>query len=165
MAARSPRTFPTRHDLPNDNRRDLVALLNQHLADTHDLHSQTKYAHWNVKGPMFIALHKLFDELAAELAEAADEIAERSTALGGIATGTARHAAAASRLPEFPADTFKDAAVVEALAIRYAALAKSTREAIDTADELADKDTADLFTGLSRELDKALWFLEAHLQG
>ncbi|HJZ57603.1 MAG TPA: DNA starvation/stationary phase protection protein Dps [Gemmataceae bacterium] len=160
-----PRTFPTRNDLPVDNRRDLAALLNQHLADTLDLYTQTKYAHWNVKGPNFISLHKLFDELADMLEEATDTIAERATALGMVAKGTARQAAAGSRLPEFPAETFGGQSVVEALAIRFADLAKTTREAIDKADELADKDTADVFTEVSRELDKGLWFLEAHLQG
>jgi starvation-inducible DNA-binding protein len=165
VASRSPRTFPTRNDMPADNRKDLVALLNQHLADTLDLHAQTKYAHWNVKGPNFISLHKLFDELAETLQEASDDVAERATALGGVARGTLRQSATASRLPEFPAETFRDVAVVEALAVRFADLAKTTREAIDKADELADKDTADLFTGISRELDKGLWFLEAHLQG
>jgi starvation-inducible DNA-binding protein len=159
------KTFPTRHDLPDDARRQLVALLNQQLADTTDLRTQTKYAHWNVKGPNFIALHKLFDELAEELNEFADEIAERATALGGVAVGTARHVAAGTRLPEFPADAFDWKAVVTALADRYAHLAKSTREAIDRSDELGDKDTADLFTEVSRGLDKSLYFLEAHLQG
>lgn len=157
--------FPTRHDLPADNRKDLIALLNQHLADILDLYAQTKYAHWNVKGPNFIALHKLFDELAEIVEHASDEIAERATALGGVARGTLRQGASASRLPEFPNATFRDMAVVEALAVRYADLAKTTREAIDKADELADKGTADLFTEVSRELDKSLWFLEAHLQG
>jgi starvation-inducible DNA-binding protein len=165
MASRAPRSFPTRNDLPADNRKDLVALLNHHLADTLDLYSQTKYSHWNVKGPSFIALHKLFDELAEVLEGQIDLIAERATALGGVAQGTVRKAAVASRLPEFPAETFKDLAVVEALAVRFADLAKTTREAIDRADELADKDTADLFTEVSRDLDKGLWFLEAHLQG
>jgi starvation-inducible DNA-binding protein len=159
------KTFPTRNDLPADNRKDLIALLNLHLADILDLYSQTKYAHWNVKGHNFIALHKLFDELAETLEEASDEIAERATALGGVARGTMRQGATASRLPEFPNATFKGEAVVEALAVRFADLAKTTREAIDKADELADKDTADLFTQVSRELDKGLWFLEAHLQG
>ncbi len=158
------KTFPTRNDLPADNRKDLVALLNQHLADTLDLRSQTKYAHWNVKGPNFIALHKLFDELVDVLDEATDDIAERATALGGLARGTLRQGAAASRLPEFPAQTFKGEAVLEVMAVRFADLAKTTREAIDKADELADKDTADLFTQVSRELDKGLWFIEAHLQ-
>jgi starvation-inducible DNA-binding protein len=159
------KTVPTRHDLPADARQRLVALLNQQLADTTDLRTQTKHAHWNVKGPNFIALHKLFDELAEQLAEFGDEIAERATALGGVATGTARVVAANSRVPEFPPDAFDWKAVVTALADRYANLAKSTREAIDQSDELDDKDTADLFTEVSRGLDKSLWLLEAHLQG
>lgn len=165
MAAPGHRPFPTRHDLPAETRKQIIALLNQHLADTLDLFTQVKYAHWNVKGPAFIALHKLFDDLAETLEDAVDTIAERATALGGVATGTVRQAAAASRLPEFPAETFKDMGVVEALAVRYADLARTTREAIDAADRLGDKDTADLFTGVSRELDKSLGFLEAHLQG
>ena len=57
-------TFPTRNDLPAENRTKLISLLNQQVADTFDLMSQTKFAHWNVKGPQFIALHKLFDTLA-----------------------------------------------------------------------------------------------------
>ncbi|HUR53248.1 MAG TPA: DNA starvation/stationary phase protection protein Dps [Gemmataceae bacterium] len=162
MAAK---TFPTRNDLPSDTRAKVIDLLNQQLADTLDLRSQTKYAHWNVKGPTFIALHKLFDELAEEVDGHADEIAERATALGGVATGTLRQGAKQSRLPEFPADTFAAQAVVEAVAVRFANLAKSTREGIDTANKLNDADTADLFTEISRELDKDLWFLEAHLQG
>ncbi len=159
------RLFPTRIDLPADNRRDLIALLNAHVADLTDLRSQTKYAHWNVKGPTFIALHELFDKFVDQLDDLTDTTAERATALGGVALGTTRLAAAASRLPEFPAETFVGLSVVEALAVRYAGLAKSAREAIDAADTLGDADTADLFTGMSRELDKALWFLEAHLQG
>ncbi|MFO0797383.1 MAG: DNA starvation/stationary phase protection protein Dps [Gemmataceae bacterium] len=160
-----PRQFPTRHDLPPDNRRDLIALLNAHVADLTDLRGQTKYAHWNVKGPTFIALHELFDDLADKLDDLTDTAAERATALGGVAEGTIRLAAERSRLPEFPSQTFAGLSVVEALAVRYADLAKSTREAIDAADTLGDAATADLFTAASRELDQALYFLEAHLQG
>jgi starvation-inducible DNA-binding protein len=160
-----PKTFPTRIDVGAEVRAATVRLLNTELADLLDLHAQTKHAHWNVRGPDFIALHKLFDELADTLTDAIDDTAERAAALGGVANGTLRQAAAASRLPEFPAGTFKDLKVVEALATRYADLAKYTREAIDAADRFGDKDTADLFTGVSRGLDKALWFLEAHLQG
>jgi starvation-inducible DNA-binding protein len=158
------RQFNTRLDLPADNREKLIALLNQQLADSFDLLSQTKQAHWNVKGMQFISLHKLFDELADVVEEAVDMIAERATALGGTALGTARMAAAASRLPEYPLDAIDSRQHVEALAERYAHLAKTTRAAIDRADELEDLDTADLFTEVSRDLDKSLWFLEAHLQ-
>jgi starvation-inducible DNA-binding protein len=158
-------TFPTRNDLDHEVRTRAIALLTQHLADTFDLMSQTKFAHWNVKGPNFIALHKLFDELAETLEGHVDEIAERTTALGGVATGTARQAAATSRVPEFPSGVHKGLEVVAALADRFAALGKSVRGAIDEADELGDKDTADLFTQVSRDIDQSLYFLEAHLQG
>lgn len=145
-------------------RAELIELLNRQLADTHDVRTQTKHAHWNVKGPNFYQLHLLFDTLAGELDEFSDEITERATALGGAAFGTSRMVAASSRVQEFPADVFDGMDVVAALADRYKVLAKSTRDAIDEADGLGDKDTADLFTEVSRGLDKNLWFLEAHLQ-
>jgi starvation-inducible DNA-binding protein len=137
--------------------------VNQLLADTFDLFSQTKQAHWNVKGRDFIQLHKLFDELAGELLEPIDELAERITALGGTAQGTVRMSAGQSKLPEYPGDAFEGLQVVRVLSDRYAKLAASMRSAIDTADQAGDKDTADLCTEISRALDKSLWFLEAHL--
>jgi starvation-inducible DNA-binding protein len=152
-------------DLDAETREQIVALLNQQLADTFDLYSQTKQAHWNVKGPQFFQLHELFDKLAAELLDHVDTIAERSTTLGGTALGTARMAAAKSRLPEYSAEIIGGRESVEALVTRYAELAATARAAIDRADDLGDADTADIFTGVSRGLDKSLWFLEAHLQG
>ncbi len=159
----SPKLHETHNDLPKDKREKLVELLNQHLADTFDLASQVKQAHWNVKGPHFIYLHELFDKLHGEFGDYVDDIAERATTLGGTALGTARMAAAASRLPEYPADVFEGMQHVRLLVERFAALAKTTRAAIDAANNLGDADTADLFTGISRGLDKALWFLESHL--
>lgn len=156
--------FSTRMNLGKAVRSEMADLLNARLADVFDLYSQTKQAHWNVKGAQFIALHELFDDLAAELLDHADMIAERVTAMGGIALGTVRMAATASSLEEFPADTFEGMAVVAALADRYAAFGASVRAAIDTADQAGDKDTADLFTEVSRGVDKNLWFLEAHIQ-
>jgi starvation-inducible DNA-binding protein len=158
------RTFKTRIDLPADNREKLIALLNQRLADTFDLYSQTKQAHWNVKGPQFHQLHELFDDLAGQVLDYVDLIAERATALGGTALGTVRMSAGASRLTEYPLDAGGSMQHVEAVAERFAALAATTRSAIDAADDLDDADTADLFTEVSRGLDKGLWFLEAHLQ-
>lgn len=159
------RTFNTRNDLTADVREKAISLLNQQLADTSDLYSQIKQAHWNVKGMNFIALHELFDKLADEVEEYVDQIAERATSLGGTAMGTARMAAAASRLPEYPTTATDGKQHVEALADRFAALGKTSRAAIDLADEWRDVDTSDLFTEVSRGLDKWLWFLEAHLQG
>jgi starvation-inducible DNA-binding protein len=156
--------FPTRIDLHSEVREEMVPLLNQQLADTFDLYSQTKQAHWNVKGPQFYALHELFDKLAAELADHVDAIAERVTALGGLAEGTARMSAGSSRLLELPLEAINGMAMVDALAERYAALTASTRRAIGACEEHGDITSADLLTEVSRSLDKALWFLEAHLQ-
>lgn len=158
------KTFSTSIDLSLKTRDKAIALCNQQLADTFDLYSQTKQAHWNVKGMDFIQLHDLFDKLAADLLAHADTIAERATALGGTALGTARMAAGESRLDEYPLAAIDGHQHVEALTERYASLAKSTRAAIDSADEMEDKVTADMFTQIGAELDKALWFLEAHLQ-
>ena len=156
--------FETRIDLKADDREKLVELINQQLADTFDLMSQTKQAHWNVKGANFIAVHKMFDEFAEQLTGHVDTIAERATALGGVANGTARMAAKNSRLSEYPADAVNSQQHLTALADRYAALAKTTREAINKADDLGDPTTSDVFTEVSRDLDQDLWFIEAHLQ-
>ena len=154
----------TRNDLPMEQREQLVDLLNRQLADTLDLYTQTKYAHWNVKGSDFIQLHELFDQLAGHLIEHVDLIAERATSLGGTALGTARMAAGASTLAEYPSDAIHGMDAVSALADRFGAYAKSTRTAIDEAEKFGDTDTNDLFTEVSRQIDKDLWFLEAHLQ-
>jgi len=157
------KSVATRIDIKGKLRDSMIALLNQQLADTADLYSQVKQAHWNVKGAHFIALHELFDKLAEDLEEPVDDLAERVTALGGVARGTARVAAQSSRLPEFPIERVEGLKAVALLADRYAALAASSRAAIETAAKEGDADTSDLFTGISRGLDKALWFLEAHL--
>jgi starvation-inducible DNA-binding protein len=154
----------TRNDLPKEQREQLIDLLNRQLADTLDLYTQTKYAHWNVKGSDFIQLHELFDQLAGHVIEFVDLIAERATSLGGTALGTARMAAGASTLAEFPPETIEGMPVVVALADRFGAYATSTRQAIDEAEKFGDADTNDLFVEVSRQIDKDLWFLEAHLQ-
>ena len=113
--------FATRNDLMREVRTEMVSLLNQQLADTFDLYSQVKQAHWNVKGPQFIALHELFDRLADELQAYVDLIAERATALGGKALGTVRMSAANSRLPECELDVTESLPTVGTVADRYAA--------------------------------------------
>jgi starvation-inducible DNA-binding protein len=154
----------TRNDLPRAAREKLVELLNQRLADLTDLFSQTKQAHWNVKGPGFIALHELFDKAAEAVEDHVDDVAERAVQLGGTAHGTIRMAAARSSLREYPASALDGPAHVAALSDAFAVTGKGIRAAIDTAAELRDADTADLFTEISRSLDKLLWFIEAHGQ-
>jgi starvation-inducible DNA-binding protein len=164
MATQTTRTFETRNDLPEEAREKLVELLNARLADSFDLYTQLKQAHWNVKGPDFIQLHELYDDIAESVLGFVDEIAERATALGGLALGTARMAAEATTLDEYPLDAVAGTDTVEVVADRLATFGAAARAAIDESDELGDLDTADLFTEISRSIDKHLWFVEAHLQ-
>jgi starvation-inducible DNA-binding protein len=156
--------FKTKNDLPESTRVKVIEILNARLADCKDLQTQIKQAHWNVKGPNFIGLHELFDKINEEVDDYVDEIAERAVQLGGVAEGTARVVAKRSTLPEYPLHIADGHSHVEALSSALAAFAKVGRKAIDDTDQMGDKDTADLFTEVSRGIDKWLWFVEAHLQ-
>lgn len=154
----------TKNDLPVKARVKLAVLLNQRLADAIDLQLQAKQAHWNVKGPQFIALHELFDQVAESAEEAIDLIAERAVQLGGTAEGTIEVVTKRSSLRTYPVHITSGADHVEALSDALAAFGKVIRRAIQQSADLGDADTSDLFTGISREADKQLWFVEAHLQ-
>ena len=156
--------FKTKNDLSEATRVKTVELLNARLADCKDLQTQTKQAHWNVKGPNFIALHELFDKINEDLEDYVDDIAERAVQLGGVAEGTARMVAKRTSLTEYPLSAADGRSHVEALSSALAAFGKAARKAIGEANELGDLDTADLFTEVSRGIDKWLWFVEAHLQ-
>ena len=156
--------YVTENDLPEQRRSELIALMNQRLADAVDLQTQMKQAHWNVKGPHFIGLHELFDQIDEAVESYADLIAERIVQLGGVAEGTARVAAARSRLDEYPLAIADGAAHVEAVARSLSTFGRAARMTIDETEALDDKDSADLFTEVSRGIDKWLWFVEAHTQ-
>ncbi|WP_406693673.1 DNA starvation/stationary phase protection protein Dps [Singulisphaera sp. Ch08] len=156
--------FKTKNDLSEKIRAQAITLLNERLADCIDLQTQAKQAHWNVKGPNFIALHELFDQVNSIVEDYVDEIAERAVQLGGIAEGTARMAASRSSLSEYPSTAVDGHSHVEALSTALATFGRSARSAITIANDLGDLDTADLFTEVSRGIDKWLWFVEAHLQ-
>jgi starvation-inducible DNA-binding protein len=156
--------FKTKNDLSESTRSKVVDLLNARLADCIDLQTQCKQAHWNVKGPHFIGLHELFDKVNGEVADYVDEIAERAIQLGGVAEGTARMVAKRTSLAEYPANAADGRSHVDALSTALATFGKAVRKAITDANDLGDLDTSDLFTGISRGIDKWLWFVEAHLQ-
>lgn len=155
----------TRIDIPEKTRQAVVKLLNERLADLIDLQLQTKQAHWNVKGPSFIALHKLFDEFAGVVIELVDTVAERVTSLGGTAEGTLAVVVKRTSLALYPLPITAGHDHINALSAAIATVGKLVRTGIEKANEFGDADTADVFTEVSRELDKYLWFLEAHLQG
>jgi starvation-inducible DNA-binding protein len=160
----SPKMYETENDIPLKRRTELNILINQRLADAVDLQTQMKQAHWNVKGPSFIGLHELFDKINEAVESYVDMIAERIVQLGGIAEGTARVAAARSRLEEYPLDIADGMAHVEAVSKALSTFGHEARSTITQANELDDADTADLFTEISRGTDKWLWFVEAHSQ-
>ena len=154
----------TRNSLPEKTRLEMIALLQGRLADSIDLMMQAKQAHWNVKGPNFIALHEIFDKVYTETGEHVDVMAERIMQLGGVARGTVRVAAEKSTLPEYPADITSGSTHVAELAHAIAFYGEQVRKAIDTASQHKDADTADIFTEISRSADSSLWIVEAHEQ-
>ena len=159
-----PKMYETENDISQNRRVEISALLNQRLADAVDLQTQMKQAHWNVKGPHFIGLHELFDKIDEAVEAYVDLIAERIVQLGGSAEGTARVAAGRSRLEEYPLTIADGSAHVEAVSKALSTFGHEARNSIDQADELGDADTSDLFTEISRGIDKWLWFVEAHSQ-
>ena len=150
--------------LPAEKREGLVELLQGALANSLSLYLLAKMAHWNVKGPDFSQLHVLFDEVAGRAQAATDLVAERVTTLGGVAMGTTRQSAAASTIGEYDLAASSGIEHLRSLSTQVAKLAASIRKAISESDKLGDPTTADLFTEVSRALDKDLWLLESHLQ-
>ncbi|MFI5234464.1 MAG: DNA starvation/stationary phase protection protein Dps [Gemmatimonadales bacterium] len=157
--------YDTRNDLPEAVRVQVIALLNQRLADAIDLDTQTKQAHWNVKGPNFSALHLLFDAIHESVEGYVDLLAERIVQMGGVAAGTARMAAAHSELSEYPAKISGGAEHVSALAAVLAQFGSRVRRGIAQTGTWGDPDSADICTEISRGVDKWLWMVEAHGQG
>ncbi|HLQ58823.1 MAG TPA: DNA starvation/stationary phase protection protein Dps [Gemmatimonadales bacterium] len=159
------RLFQTKNDLPEARRVEVIALLNQRLADCIDLQTQCKQAHWNVKGPSFIGLHKLFDDINESVEAYVDLIAERIVQLGGIAEGTIGAVEGRSTLVDYPLTLSSGAEHVAALSDALAAFGRTARVGIEEMNELEDADSADMLTDISRGVDQWLWFVEAHQQG
>jgi len=156
--------YPTKNDLPEASRTEAIELLNQRLADCIDLQTQCKQAHWNVKGPTFIALHQLFDQISEAVEEYVDLLAERAVQLGGIAEGTARIVGQRSALIDYPLTLSTGEEHVAALSDALAQFGRSARMGIQEMDSLGDADSADILTEISRGVDKWLWFVEAQQQ-
>jgi len=153
---------PTKNSIPDNTRTALVEVLHARLVDTLDLASQTKQAHWNIKGSNFIALHELFDQLHSEAVEHGDEIAERMVALGGQAKGTVRASASDSSLDEYPLDARRQEDHIEALSNALAKYGHQIRNSIHEVSEIGDPNTEGLFTDISTAVEKSLWMVESH---
>jgi starvation-inducible DNA-binding protein len=144
---------PTHNTLSENVRAQSAELLNVHLAAAIDLHGQLKKAHWNVRGPTFIAVHELFDKVAETVEDYADQITERAAGLRAIAEGTVQVAAERSVLVPYPLRIADENEHLFAVASTLAAFGQSAREAIGKAAGFGDADTADLFTEVSRGVD------------
>jgi starvation-inducible DNA-binding protein len=154
--------FKTKNDVPSNAKTVSIEVLTARLADAIDLALLTKQAHWNLKGPQFIAVHEMIDGFRAQIDGYVDTMAERVVQLGGTALGTTQVVAKGTTLPPYPTDIYAIKDHLTALIERYGAVANAVRAAVDTTAEAGDADTADIFTEASRGLDKMLWFLEAH---
>ncbi len=148
--------------LADNTRAAMAELLNERLADAIALTLAVKQAHWNLKGPGFIGVHELLDEVAVRLRGSADTMAERCQVIGGQARGTVEVAAEAARMDPYPTDIVAVEDHVRALTARFADVGGRVRAAIDAAGEAGDEDTADLFTEVSRQIDKDGWFIGAN---
>jgi len=163
MATKSNRHV-TQNDTADNTKSVSIETLNARLADLIDLALITKQAHWNLKGPQFIGVHEMLDGFRTSIDDFVDTTAERATQLGGTAYGTVQDVSKNSSCKPYPTDIYRVADHIAALIDRYATVANNVREAIKITDEAGDDDTSDLFTEVSRGLDKHLWFLEAHVQ-
>ncbi len=158
--------YKSKIDLSDSTRQKSIDVLNKALATALDIYTQTKQAHWNVKGKDFYQLHLLFDDIASVLFDPIDLLAERVSALGGVALGTARDAAENSVLPDYPnTEEMSEIDHLHAVADRLAVFGKLLREGMNKTDSWNDQTTNDIFTQISRNVDQKLWFVEAHLQG
>lgn len=152
----------THNTLSENIRAQSVELLNRHLAAAIDLHSQVKQAHWNVRGSAFSAVHELFDNAAVEVETYSDLIAERAAALGGTAYGTVHMAAERSFLLPYPLGVAEAGQHIFAVSQAVSAFGQSAREAIGLSSTYGDPATADLFTQVTRGIDRQLWLIESH---
>jgi len=156
--------YATAIDLSETKRVQIIELCNASLAEAVDLQLHCKHAHWNVKGPNFIALHQLFDQVNESVEDYIDLIAERAVQLGGIANSTAHVVTTWAHMPENDTQSASERDYVQSLSGALASFGKIAREAIGKSNEFDDAVAADIFTEISRGLDKWLWMVEAHLQ-
>ena len=133
------------------------------LANTYTLYLKTHNYHWNVTGPMFPALHLLFEQQYSELALAVDLVAERIRALQVFAPGSYREFAILSTIAED--DDQPDATeMIRRLAAGQEAVGFTAASIIAAAERAHDQPTADLLSQRIQAHDQAAWMLRSTLE-
>ncbi len=146
-----------------DNAREAsINHLNIALASSIQLQLAIKQAHWNIKGPGFIGIHQLLDEVYDRMSEHVDTIAERCVILGGTADGTLDGVKKNGKLDAYPRDAVHQDTHIDELKSRMVAFTGIVHESLKEVGELGDEETADLFTAVSRGVSKDAWFIGAH---
>lgn len=164
LAARpEPRVSITFNELPRQAREKSVEALNHLLVEVQDVALCARHAHWNARGPTFIAVHELFERVAQTLQKQADRLAERIGALGGEAQGTVQAIAAHTSLKPYPVRVADGQDHLEAIAMRLGLLSAEARLLIHQCNGLGDPVTVDVLTSANADIDHTLWLVESHL--
>ncbi len=162
MTKKTVQSRPTKLEFNEPVRLESIRILNGHLVDFLNLALITKQAHWNMRGPNFIAVHEMLDPFNEKLLEYADTFAERVVQMGGTAYGTPEIIVSETSFDEYPLDISSVDEHLRELLTRYAMTANNVRADIDAG--LADAATIDILTTAVEDLDKYVWFMESHLQ-
>ena len=152
-------------EVSRDNTPDspVVQALRQQTANAFVLYANYKHYHWQSFGPLFRDLHKLFDELAEEVFETVDELAERVRMIG---QDPPAHLIEASKLATVVSSgshsTMRE--MVEEAQRNVLIVISEMRKAAKLADEHDDPGTVDLFSKSVQIHEKHEWFLREFLR-
>jgi starvation-inducible DNA-binding protein len=149
--------------MSEQQRRSSIDALNGALANASILLIKTKKFHWDVVGPQFLTLHRLWDEQYESIAGYVDELAERVRMLGGLPIGTAAGFLDKSVIREHPGDVGNATQAVSMLLTDHETVVRTLREAIGICEK--DAGSADFLTRLLEHHEKMSWMLRSFLEG
>ena len=166
MTKSTPKTLKPDLGLSDASREGVAELLQVVLADEYMLYTKLHNYHWNVTGPQFRSLHKLFEEQYDAIHGHIDEIAERIRTYGEFAVGTMSELAGRSRLSEQPGVYPNGHDMVLELVADHEAMVRNLRGDLEKADEkYGDVAAEDFLTGLLQAHQEMAWFLRSMVEG
>lgn len=152
------------HALDAGVRADMVAKLNQLLADSITLKDMYKKHHWQVSGPTFYQLHLLFDKHYGEQVEVVDTIAERIQMLGGVTIAMGGDVAEMTKIARPPRGREEVPVQISRMLEAHKLIIKQCLDLSEAADKAGDQGTNDLaISDVLRPNEQQSWFLSEHL--